>query len=134
MKVALPVWENRISPVFDVARRLVVVVVDGETEIARERVSMQTEAVCPRAQRLVELGVGLLICGAISQALEELLGFHQIAVIPWVRGHVDEVMASYLAGAILQKRFPMPGCSGRHRTGRNRGGRAGLESGMRAVQ
>lgn len=133
MKVALPVWEDRISPVFDVARHLMVVEVDGKTEVDRRLVSMEPGSQHRRVQQLVELGVDILICGGVSRTLEEVLGYHRIAAVPWVSGEVDEVMASYLAGALLQTQFAMPGCRGRQRAGRGRGGRGGRHRGIEII-
>lgn len=125
VKLALPIWENRISPVFDVARQLVVVELEAGSEITRTCVPMEPTAPQRRVQMLVEQGIDTLVCGGISQVLEELLAFHRIVVIAWMTGEVDQVVAAYLSGALRQSQFAMPGCSGRGRGRRGRGGRGG---------
>lgn len=110
MKVAMPVWMGRISPVFDVARQLLVVKVEDGTEVSRCKVPLGAEALQRRAQDVAGLGVEVVICGGISRTLENLLGAYRVTVIPWVTGAADEVLTAYLAGEIPHPRFMMPGC------------------------
>ena len=77
-----------------------------------------------RVTRIADLDVSVLICGAVSQALEGMLVRRGIRVISHVCGDVEEVLACYLAGEALQGRFGMPGCCRRRRHGAgHRGGR-----------
>ncbi|MBM4043828.1 MAG: dinitrogenase iron-molybdenum cofactor biosynthesis protein [Planctomycetes bacterium] len=115
MRVALAVWNGRVSPVFDVARELMVVEVDGGREVSRLRQEIDGAALPQRAARVAELGVDVLVCGAISRPLAAMLAAEGIAVVPFVRGQVEEVLAAYLAGRLPDPRFLMPGCCGRRR-------------------
>lgn len=61
------------SPVFDVARNLVVVSAkDGQTE-GREEMGLRTADPFLRVQELKNLGVDVVICGAISRSYETAL-------------------------------------------------------------
>jgi predicted Fe-Mo cluster-binding NifX family protein len=128
MRVAIPFWNDRVSPVFDASRRLVVVDVEDGLERARHQETLQEEFPTRRARQLAQLGVNVLICGAISRPLATLLAASGITVIPWTAGPVDEVLAAYLAGRLPDPRWLMPGCGGKRR---HRGGRGprGWESG-----
>jgi len=70
-----------------------------------------------KALRLAELGIGTLVCGAISRPLHDTVAAHGIRVIPFVAGDLREVIQAWLAGALDPDTFAMPGCSG---TGRRR--------------
>lgn len=121
MKVALPTWDGRVSPVFDVAKRLLVVDVERGTEISRSEVDLEETRLAARASRVTALGVHVLICGAISWPLEAMLTSAGVRVIPQTCGPVDDVLRAFLEGQLASEAFLMPGCCGRR--GRFRGGR-----------
>lgn len=115
MKAAIPVWQGRVSPVFDVARRLLVVeIVDG-VEAGHIEHDLQIESPPARAKRVVELGVHVLICGAISRPLEAILAAEGVHVIAQTCGDVHEVVEAFAAGRLNAPVFLMPGCPGRGR-------------------
>ena len=121
MKVALATWNGRVSPVFDVARQVLLLdVKEGRVVARHEEVLPGTE---PQAQadRLAVLAPQILICGAISKAMASLLASVNITVIPFTAGDVEKVLAAWLAGNLPDPALSMPGCCGRQR--RNRGGR-----------
>ena len=125
IKVAMPVWGDRISPVFDAAGRLLVVEVEEGAEVDRSEVPLGEGSLPSRARRLSELGVDVLICGAISRALGDLLDDSGIRVVPWISGEPDPVLSAYLAGELSDSDFAMPGCGGtraRRRSGLRKGG------------
>lgn len=128
MRVAIPIWQGRISPVFDVAGQLLLVELADGREIAREDRVVDETAADERARKLVELGVKTLICAGISQSLEASLADHGIRVIPRICGDVEEVLAAFLTRRLGAERFAMPGCCGqgrrRHRGGCGRRGRS----------
>ncbi len=132
MKVALTVWEGRISPVFDVSREVVVLTVQQGAVIARAVERLGVLGPEQRAARLADLGVGTVICGAISGAPYQELVARGLRVFGFVAGEVEEVVAAFLAGRLPSPAFSMPGCGGwRHRRrgagsgGRGRGRRLG---------
>jgi predicted Fe-Mo cluster-binding NifX family protein len=115
MRIAIPVWQGRISPVFDVAGRLLLVeLVDG-LEISRWEHRLPDTEPQPRIALLLELQVHTLICGAISQPLEALLIENGIRVYSRVCGDVDDVLNAFVAGTVSDPRYAMPGCCGQMR-------------------
>ena len=128
MKVAVPTWSDRVSPVFDVAKRLLLVDFDGEAESGREEVAVKESEPAPRARRVAQLGVDVLICGAISVPLEAMLVSAGVRVIPHTCGPTEEVLQAFASGRLTDEAFLMPGCCGRRRRvrGRHRGSRSGF--------
>ena len=121
MKVAFAIWNNRIAPVFDVARLLHIV--EAENSV----INGSVEEILPidllpikKAERLSELGVKTLICGAISRPLYDTIVANGIDVIPFIAGELDEVVQAWLSGRPDWHHFAMPGCCGRR--GRWQGG------------
>jgi predicted Fe-Mo cluster-binding NifX family protein len=129
VRVAIPVWNERVSPVFDAATRLVLVDFENGAEQSRREAIIEESFLAQRARRLVEVGVNVLICGAISRPLAAVLAASGITVIPWTAGPVDEVLAAYLKGRLPHPRWTMPGCSGRGQRRRRGRGPCGQVSG-----
>ena len=111
MRIAIPVWECRVSPVFDSARRLVVVDVEDEEIVARWDVPLAETQPHLRAAKLNELGVAALVCGAVSDPLLEMISSHGIRVMSSVAGEAEEVLTAYIDGILPDPRFMMPGCT-----------------------
>lgn len=109
MNVAITVWGDRISPVFDSARTLLVAEI-REDQVAGRKIQMFQATVFNRCLRLLEeLDVRVLICGALCEGPVRLLEFHGIEVIPFVTGEAEKVLECYVQGKDL-KEFAMPGC------------------------
>jgi len=121
MRIAIPIADDRISPVFDVAQRLLVVEVEQGSEVSRTDVALAEQAPELRAKRVAGQRVDVLICGAISWPLQSMLVSAGVEVIPQTCGQVDEVLRTFLSGQLVGDAFVMPGCCGRRR--RFRGGR-----------
>ena len=121
MRIAIPVWQGRISPVFDVAGQLLLVELADGREVAREEHVVDETTADERTRKLAEIGVETLICAGISQSLEASLADRGIRVIARVCGNVEEVLAAFVSGRLGDERFAMPGCCGQ-RQQRHRGG------------
>jgi len=116
MRVAIAVWNDRISPVFDTSSRLLLVDVEQGAERDRRIVEVGADSFpMQRARRLTELEVNVLICGAISRVLVEMVSASGVVVVPWVSGPVEGVLRAYLTKRLSDSRWRMPGCRGRWR-------------------
>ncbi|MBN1833832.1 MAG: dinitrogenase iron-molybdenum cofactor biosynthesis domain-containing protein [Deltaproteobacteria bacterium] len=100
MKVVLTVWENRISPVADSARQLLIVDIRDRTIQGRYTEYLDPESVFYRARRLADLEVKTFICGAISDFFASLVEGYGIRLIPFVSGEVNEVLDAYLEDSL----------------------------------
>ncbi len=119
MKVAIPIWNQRISPVFDTACRVIVVDLVEGREASREEHDISGFSPAERARELQELGIDMLVCGAVSNRQARLIDSMNIAVVPWVSAEIEELLAALRSGSIGEKDFLMPGCRGRGRRRRN---------------
>jgi predicted Fe-Mo cluster-binding NifX family protein len=115
MKVALTIWNGRISPVFDVSRRMTLLDIEEGLVKARSDVSLQLGDPTRKAEQLASLKVETLICGAVSRPLSAMLAARGIHVIPFVAGEVEDVVHAYLGGFLPSPAWAMPGCGGRQR-------------------
>ena len=120
MKAAFAHWDHRIAPVFDIARRIHVAEAESGRIVAETEEVLADDMPVRKALRLAELGVGTLVCGAISRPLHEIVAAYGIHVIPFVAGDLSEVIQAWMSGGLEGNDFAMPGCCGRGR-GRRRG-------------
>ena len=109
MKLAIPVWEGRVSSVFDFARSAVVVTWDSPTQVDCTEVALSGKGP-NRIAVLEQLGVDTLICGAISRPLASWASACGIRLFPYVTGAVDEVIEAFEKGQLGLEEFVLPGC------------------------
>ncbi len=120
MKIALSVWKDYISTVFDTADQLLVLEIDRADGQKRTMVKLNIADVAGRANQIKEKQIEVLICGAISRSLEASLISLGIRVYAFVRGPVEEILAAYQSGSLDHVIFAMPGCRGRGCSGNRR--------------
>jgi predicted Fe-Mo cluster-binding NifX family protein len=105
--LAVTMWNKIVSPVFDAAATLLIVNDDG----GRETITMAAMPLPRILEMLHAKKADTLICGAISTVSLHTLREGGIAVIPWIRGPVDEVIRAYEDGNLSTACcFSMPGC------------------------
>lgn len=110
MRVALTIWENRISPLFDAARELLVVHVGENGMIERRHEPMDPQRPLRLAQHLMSRRVTTLICGAISETPAQIIEAAGITLVAFVAGSVGDVLEALSTGKPLLPVFSMPGC------------------------
>jgi len=110
MKIAIPVYRDNVSNVFDFAHRLLLVDIETAKVVERCEVELKAESLPQRAGRLKKLEVDVLICGAISRVLANMITASGVQLLPYVTGSVDDVLQAYLNGQLVQSQFTMPGC------------------------
>lgn len=117
-RVAFSLWNERIAPVFDVARQLWIA--DAVDNAFYEQTSRRFSTDDPqeRALRLATLNVEQLVCGAITKGAYEALVDKGIQVFSFVAGDVEQVMQAWLTNHLSDEHLAMPGC--------NRGKRHGM--------
>ena len=120
MKAAFTTWNNRIAPVFDVARTVCIVEADEGKIVAECLEAFKDALPVQKVLCLVQWEVDTLVCGAISRSLQSILTAQSIRVIAFVAGELHEVIGAWLAGRIEDNVFAMPGYAGRRH--RNMGG------------
>jgi predicted Fe-Mo cluster-binding NifX family protein len=113
VKAAFAYRENRIAPVFDIARQILLVEVASARVVSESRELLPPDLPVEKALRLAELGVDTLVCGAISRPLREIVLAYGIRVVPFVAGDLREVIQAWRGRTLQGNAFAMPGCCGR---------------------
>jgi predicted Fe-Mo cluster-binding NifX family protein len=109
MKVAIPIWEDRVSPVLDTASRLLIVEVEGQKEASRFETYLADLELSHRYLRISGLRIDTLICGAVSRPFLMRLDAAGMEIITGVTGNPEDVLEAYLTGNLSDSRFLMPG-------------------------
>ena len=98
MKIAIPMFNSRVSPRFDFASKMLVATVNKGQAVEREIYSLNNLNPIRRSSLLCELGINVLICGGIHNFSQRLIIGNGINVIPMVQGEVDEVLDLFIKG------------------------------------
>ena len=109
MKLAIPIYNSNISNVFDFAHRLLLVDIKNGKEANRSEVALNSPLLPQRIGQLKNFEVDILVCGAISRVLANMITASGIQLLPYVTGSIDEVLQAYLTGRLGKPEFSMPG-------------------------
>jgi predicted Fe-Mo cluster-binding NifX family protein len=103
MKTAFAYWDNRIAPVFDTARQIHVVEAESGQIVSETQETLSDDLPVQKTLRLMELGIGTLVCGAISRPMHGLVAAYGMQVIPFVAGELREVIRAWLSGDVVEQ-------------------------------
>ncbi len=108
MKIALTVWGNRISPVFDSAHTLLIAQIENSKVIKKSYESISSDR-SSFSDKLKKMGVSVLICGAISKIAADTIVSSKIKLIPFITGNSTQVLDLYLSNKPVSLSYFMPG-------------------------
>jgi len=114
MRVAISVWEDRISPVLDTASKLLVVENKTEKKSSHYEVYLLKHNIFKRCRFIGSLNIDVLICGAVSRQFSDMLKASGIEVISGISGPAEEVLETYLHGDLNRSGFFLPGSKADH--------------------
>ena len=115
MKIGIPYWHGRVSPVFDVAGHILIADIENGRELRRRNKRLIQLDPLARAKNVSQCGVEVLICGVLTWPLEIALTASGVQIIPHICGQVDDVIQAFLNGRLNDRAFLMPGCFGQYR-------------------
>lgn len=112
--LAIPVFRDRVAPVFDWCSRIIIVPEEGD-DIASYRQIVVRENTFKLMRKLWEQGAKTVICGALSP---EALNYGQsigLRIIHGIAGDIEEVLGAYHDQKLDQPQYWLPGCKGPRR-------------------
>lgn len=109
-RIAVTVWGERISPVFDSARTLLVAEIEDNALANASYLAFDPDQPQELVRMLRTRQVMILICGAISEGPATLLEAAGFELIPFIAGDVLMVLEKFLQGQPFSAEFRMPGC------------------------
>ncbi len=108
-KVAIPIFQNRVSPVLDSCKHMLLIDIENGAEQDRETVFLGDMSLGERCRVFTKMGVTLVICGGVSELLANVLKGSQIDLANGIAGDVDEVIRALLQDRLYLPEFYMPG-------------------------
>lgn len=98
IKIAIPLFNTRISPRFDCATRFLVVSL-GSDSVDKKVISAEACSPLEKINKLKELNINILICGGIDRLSEKLLhSFEGLMIYSWVTGEAEDALNCFLKG------------------------------------
>ena len=109
MRIAVSIWEDKVSPVLDTASKLLIIESENRQQTSRFEVYLLEQDISHRCAFIRGLDLDVLICGAVSRHLSGMLTSSGINVISGISGRSNDVIEAYLRGSLLSSKFFMPG-------------------------
>jgi len=121
MTIAVPVWNENVSPVLDTAEQLRVFTIENGRIVDHRDFPLGISSTREKS-RIIADNAEMLVCGALSAGLAMMLEETGIAVYPWVMGNAEQLVATCAGGCFPGQESVMPGCREWRHRGRKRCG------------
>lgn len=96
MKVAAPIYRNRIAPHFGTAPDVLIALVQQQRIIAVIELHVAGQSLTERQHRLIAMGTDRLLCGAIEERARYFLERRGVRVTADLKGPFAEVLQRVL--------------------------------------
>jgi predicted Fe-Mo cluster-binding NifX family protein len=107
-KIAIPIFHERISPVLDSCKRLLIIDVEHGREQERMEIFLDDLSLTDRCQFIRKIKVNVLICCGISDILDTMLQSAGVRLICGIVGNVEQVVSAFLNDRLNDPCFHMP--------------------------
>jgi predicted Fe-Mo cluster-binding NifX family protein len=108
-RVAIPVFESRVSPVLDSCNHMVVVDIEGGCEIRRQEISLEKMPLPERLALFTRLGIRKIICAGVSDLMCRFLAGSGIVLVSGIAGELEKIIDAYICDRLDESCFIMPG-------------------------
>ena len=125
VKIAIPLFNNRVSPRFEFAPSLLLATVEANKVIEKKEVDLRDYNLFQRSALLQDLDVDTLICGGINNFITRLLDWRNVQVISPISGDAEEVLLRFLQNDLYSPFTPFCPPRGRRRCRNSTRGRFG---------
>ena len=100
MKIAIPIFGNRISPRFDFSPEMWIIDVEGGEVVRQEKLPTANLNLPQRLEQITANGVDKVICGGIDGFCQSQLGSRGIDVVQDVIGDAESVFDLFMRGRL----------------------------------
>ena len=108
-RVAIPVFESRVSPVLDSCHRMVVVDIEKGREIRRQDLNLEKMSIHERIEVMARWGIRKIICAGVSDVMCKFLAGKNIALVSGVAGELEKIIIAYICNRLDDACYIMPG-------------------------
>jgi len=96
MKIAIPVFQTKISPRFDSTQGFILLQIEKRNVMKREELPTKDWPSSAKIKQLADLGVDTLICGGIDLESMQQLNFNGIKIYSWITGEIEDAVTRFL--------------------------------------
>ena len=100
MKIAIPIYGNRISPRFDFSPEMWIIDVEEGEVVRREKLPTAHLNLPQRLEQITSNGVDKVICGGIDSFCQNQLGSRGIDIVQDVMGDAEIVFDLFMRGKL----------------------------------
>jgi len=109
IRIAIPIFHHRVSPVLDTCTRLLIADFDQKACVERREIPFDIYSQSERFEIVKKLNPDVIICCGISDILDNLLQSTGVRLISGIVGDVEQVTEAFLGNRINDPCFRMPG-------------------------
>lgn len=109
IRLAIPEFQSRVSPVFDLCTRVLIVDIDHHREVARNTIFLEGFSLHERLNILLKSHASTVICAGISDLFHTMLEKAGVRMVTGIAGEIDQIVTAYIGGDLDHPRFQMPG-------------------------
>ncbi len=92
MKVAIPLYKERVAPHFGSSSEILLIEIKGPSEFREAVIDLEVKSPFEMARRLLDLGVTKIVCGGISKIHKGWLIQRGISVEDNRKGEAKEIL------------------------------------------
>lgn len=96
MKIAIPLFKERVSPHFSTAPELFVFLTRGRNVCSTSRLFFSDLSLVGKRRKIIGMGIEVLICGGIEEKNKTFFEERGILIIDNVVGEATDVLARFL--------------------------------------
>lgn len=108
MKIAIPVFQDRVSPRFEFAPKLLLATIQDARVVEKQELDLSAfdYDLFQRSALLHKLGVEVFICGGLQDFVMRLLSAQKVRVVTSVYGDAEAALEQFLRGTLLTPAGP----------------------------
>jgi predicted Fe-Mo cluster-binding NifX family protein len=96
MKIAIPIFQTKISPRFDSAQSFLLLQIENDSVMKREELPVIGWSLASKRKELMELDIDILICGGIDLESMQYLSSGGIKVYSWITGEIEDALTRFI--------------------------------------
>ena len=120
MKVAIPLYENRISPRFAYSKEFLVVDIKDHQVLNRKTLMLNVKNPVQIAEHFAKVGVDVILSSGMNQDFQKAFRLRNIGVIWGLIGEVEDVLDAYMKGEVFAGMGPCPPVCNRGRSSKKK--------------
>lgn len=102
MRIAIPHHADEVAPCFEYTATMLVLTLEDGKVVDELDFPISSKDPMDRVRLLRDQDVGVVICGGVRERIADLLHARGVEVVAWVTGRVDELVAQYVDGTLVE--------------------------------